>query len=315
MEEFSLGADESPSVDKAGTGAGDFDNNDFSLSMHEPADARGGKTAAHPPDRGFDSSHDDTRQTCQRPPSTRDDSKPTDEGSDLFEYLRRDFSEDEPVTGEQMSVDSTDCIDDGVPSSTVSHDSPVTRENEDMATEVSSDPASVNPLPREDAVIELPDDPSDSGGDFDSRYQSFLDGNLDGSSALELIDEALITCRWDEMRNILRFQPSNLGEETRRKRYLAEYYLAADRPLPALITLKSISFPGLDKSERKEIMLRVAACYEAMFNFEAAHGVYLRIIGEHPGTSGIEHKATTNYEKYVQKIAGAAPILEKVTSL
>jgi hypothetical protein len=62
-------------------------------------------------------------------------------------------------------------------------------------------------------------------------------------------------------------------------------------------------------------LLRIAECYRALHNFDAAHGVYLRIMSEHPGLSEVESLARSNYARYVESALGAAAALEKTTTL
>ncbi len=117
------------------------------------------------------------------------------------------------------------------------------------------------------------------------------------------------------MKRLLSFDPVNLGEDVARKYHLARYYLEEDRPLPALVALRTVHLNSLSREERKDFMLRIAECYRALHNFEAAHGVYLRIMTEHPGVPEAETLARANYARYIETAMGAAAALEKTTTL
>jgi hypothetical protein len=119
----------------------------------------------------------------------------------------------------------------------------------------------------------------------------------------------------DEMKRLLAFEPANLGEDIARKFQLARYYLAEDQPLPALVALRAVHLNSLGRDERKDFMLRIAECYGALHNFDAAHGVYLRIMTEHPGLPDVEHMARSNYARYIETAAGIPAALEKTTTL
>jgi tetratricopeptide (TPR) repeat protein len=155
----------------------------------------------------------------------------------------------------------------------------------------------------------------ESPPDFDSLYQSFIAGRLDHGRMLEAAGRALDEARMKEMKEILAFEPSNLGEDVSRKYMLAAYYLAVERPLQALVVLRSVHLNALGREERKNFMLRIAQCYRELHNFEAAHSVFLRILGDHPGSEDVERMAKSNYARYIEAAAGAVPALEKVSTV
>ena len=81
------------------------------------------------------------------------------------------------------------------------------------------------------------------------------------------------------------------------------------------MTLKTVNLNGLSRDQRREYLTRIAVCYRALHNFEAAHSMFLRLLSEQPGSADVERMAEFNYEQYLQSVTGAAPTLEKVSSL
>ncbi|MEJ2719583.1 MAG: hypothetical protein P8181_00400 [bacterium] len=113
----------------------------------------------------------------------------------------------------------------------------------------------------------------------------------------------------------MKSEPDNFAEDIRRKYLLAEYYLAVERPVQALIALKTVHLDTLSRGERKDFLLRIATCYQRLHNHEAAHGVFLRIMADHPDEGDIETMARLNYEEYLRDLSGGSSTLEKTTSL
>lgn len=262
------------STDDAETPAAGFDNRDFSLSMHAPAEPPAVEAPpADSPAPASGASPDDWAAPpalgagLDEPPmSIREDD------SDLFDYLKRDFS---PAESVQPEFDGPDEAPEREPFS----------------------------------------DPPETPRDFDSLYNAFLEGTLDRGLILGVIERAFDEDRMDEMKRLLAIEPANLGEEIGRKYQLARYYLATGRPMPALVALKSVQLGALSKEERKAFFLRIAECYRELHNYEAAHGVYLRLMSERPGDADAEGAARMNYAKYMEAAAGAAPTLEKLSNL
>jgi tetratricopeptide (TPR) repeat protein len=214
------------------------------------------------------------------PDDTADDdtNNTIESASDLFSYLQRDIP-DEPSCFGGDDGDDTEA-DDG--------------------------PAFV-PAPLEDE--------DELSGDFDTRYEAFQNNRLGRSGFLTLAGEALIKGKLDETKELLTFEPANLAEDIQRKFLLAGYYLATERPVQALIALKTVHLNGLSRDEKKDFLLRIAECYQQLHNHEAAHSVFLRIIADYPDTGPVETMAKLNYEKYLRELSGEAPALEKITSL
>lgn len=255
----------------------DFDNNDFSLSMHAPADSPG---------------------------AGREDSwgaAPEAEDSDLFDYLKRDFSQQQPSAGVAGHTEPG-----------VSPDGSGDTGDVDSAEPGPAEPgpdAPARDLDREETVADLPDiAPSDLAPESAQTAPEPV-------RPLDLAETAYEEGRLADMKRLLDFEPANLAEDVARKHQLARYYLGVGLPLAALIALKSVQPGALSRSEKKTFMLLVAQCYKQLHNFEAAHGVYLRIMNEHPGDRGVEAAARANYTRYVEAAAGAALTLEKLTNL
>jgi tetratricopeptide (TPR) repeat protein len=310
VDELSFGQEEDPRPPRAvDPRRSDFDNRDFSLSMHAApnADATAERAAPESPDAFAD---------------------PAD-GFDLFDYLKRDFDAQEPPTDEREKEPAPAAPENGttVPEdnfSGLSADRQATAPDEQVSTphqpvEPAADretTALVEPAqPTADHEITAPAEPADFPRDFDSLCQLILDGRLDRSRILEVVDRAFEEGRMEEMKKLLSFEPATLGEDIARKYQLARYYLAKDQPMPALVALKTVPLNRLGREERKDFLLRIADCYRALHNFEAAHGVYLRIMSEYPGLSDVQSIAQSNYDKYIETAAGAALALEKTSNL
>jgi hypothetical protein len=169
----------------------------------------------------------------------------------------------------------------------------------------------------EDAATPEPVDAGDNGappGDFDSRYRAFENGDLNNDEILDLADAAVRLGRTAQLKTLLSFTPTTGGQDIKRKYFLAEYYLEEDDPLSALVVLKSVDLGALDREERKTFMLKHAYCCQQLGQFDAAHGVYLKILSENPGFSEAEHMARVAYERHVASSA-SDPVLQKVTRL
>ena len=238
----------------------------------------------------------------EEPELERSDSGPGESGGetdDLFAYLNKDFSQvDQPTETEPTS---------DVPPLAEPSDFAFTS-NEDIVELAGEDPAG--------GTSDMDEDhPEDPPKDLDSLFEMFTGGRLDNRAALELIERALAAGRLDEMRTVLSFAPANIGEDVERKRLLAEYYLEIEKPLSALVALKTVNVNALDKDGRNKHLSRIAACYRALQNFEAAHSVYLRLLSDNPAAAEIERMAACNYDDYLRSVTGCAPALEKVSSL
>jgi len=246
----------------------DFDNRDFSLSLHQKEDA---DSAVSP----FDHPKSAAGKIPSRSPDG--DPRPAREGtdfavkqagwenqgeteeSDLLEYLKRDFS------------------------------------------------GQARPASREDNLRDAPPEP------VESPMEAYA-GPTE-QDPIELSEIAYREDRLAEMKKHLDFEPANLGEEVARKRQLGRYYLAVGQPLFALIALKSVQPGALGKAETRTFQLLLAESYSQLHNYEAAHAVYLRMLSDHPADPIVELSAKANYAKYLGAAAGAAPALEKQTTL
>ncbi|UCG50576.1 MAG: hypothetical protein JSW58_10230 [Candidatus Latescibacterota bacterium] len=297
-DQFALGEAEAERTDDVG-----FDNRDFSLDM----DGADSKTAT-PPAPAQSSPHEPHRVL---------------EDSDLFDYLKRDFqgdtgipANDPPATDPNTDAwGSPDHKEEQAPSvSAMRGEELEYPQDTPTMSAPETDEHTVGDHPSEETILP-PLDEEHEPADFDSLYKDFEHGRLQSGQILDLISEAERTDRLEEMKTLLGFEPANLAEEFTRKCYLAKYYLALDRPLPALVVLKAVNPGGLSKEEQKELFLRMAECYQRMHNYEAAHSVFLRVVSDHPDIETIDKMAKLNYEKYLRAVSGEAPVLEKLTSL
>ena len=80
------------------------------------------------------------------------------------------------------------------------------------------------------------------------------------------------------------------------------------------MVLKTVDLGSLDREQRKTFMLKHAYCYQQLSQFDAAHGVYLKILSENPDFAEAEHMAKVAYERHVASSA-SDPVLQKVTRL
>jgi hypothetical protein len=154
-----------------------------------------------------------------------------------------------------------------------------------------------------------------AGTDFDSLYRDYKNGNLDNDAILDLIERAFNRGRLDEAKALLDFRPVTIRQEVQRILRLADYYIYTDRPLPALIALKSFDCDSLNREERRDHLTKLAACYRALKMFEAAHGVLINLMIDEPSNSRLAFLAKANYEDYLQERCEEALILEKVCFL
>jgi tetratricopeptide (TPR) repeat protein len=309
----------------------DFENRDFSLTMHEPAapaadcppaaEAPAAESpaeteipAAEAPEMKIPAAAEDRRAEfpdAKRSPKAAPASEPETSaagdagGSDLFEYLKRHSEEASGTAADLGLTDATPVMESPAAEAACPEAAPVA----ETALEAAAPEAAVEPA----APIE--EEAQEDYRNFDSLYRAFLAGRLDHARMLEAASLALDERRMDETKRLLSFEPSNLGEDIARKYHLARYHLEEDRPLPALVALRTVHLGSLSREERKDFMLRIAECYRALHNFEAAHGVYLRIMADHPGLPEAEVLARANYARYIETAAGAAPALEKTTIL
>jgi hypothetical protein len=252
---------------------------------------------------------DESTGEDSRPPSlpAADFSSSSEEvaGSDLFEYLNRDFAAN-TETAPDGDERTEECAA-GAPEEEVEEK---TDTNPQWTPEETAEEATVETEPEDEQNVaaEIPDD-------FDSLYRAFLDGSLDRGRTIEVVERAFDEDRMDEMKRLLAFEPATLGEEIARKYQLARYYLAMERPVSALVALRTVQLGALSKEENKTFLLRIAECYRRLHNFQAAHGIYLRVLSEFPGDPTAEAAARTNYAMYIESAAGAALTLEKLTNL
>lgn len=147
--------------------------------------------------------------------------------------------------------------------------------------------------------------------DFDARYSAFLEGLMEDDDIIALIDDAFTEGETEKLKILLSFKPDGLEEETKRKLYLAQYYLFTDAPLEALAVLKSIPIDSIGAEARKDVLLKLAACYRSVHMYEAAHGALLKIKSDHPSSPVIERLLQHNYADYMEHRSSGAIVLEK----
>ncbi|MFH1755133.1 MAG: hypothetical protein ABIA59_05465, partial [Candidatus Latescibacterota bacterium] len=167
-------------------------------------------------------------------------------------------------------------------------------------------------IPRPRAEARKGSSPDKLPADFDAAYRDYLAGTLDNNRILALIERALDLGKFTEAKAMLDFQPVTIGEEVKRVFSLAAYHLYGDRPLPALIALKSFHINSLNRSEKREYLSQLAACYRALKMFEAAHCAFIKLMNEEPSDTHAALMAKKNYEDYLAERCEKALILEKV---
>jgi tetratricopeptide (TPR) repeat protein len=167
-------------------------------------------------------------------------------------------------------------------------------------------------------VAEPADAPMASGpktiDPFQERFEHFLDGKLDHDAILDLIAEALERGSYDEARELLHFQPRNDAEELARKRHLVDYHMSVDRPSTAIDIIESIDADALPDDAKRDILVKLASCFNKLSDFESAQAVYDNIAREFPSEE-IEKLAKRNNERIIERQRSGALVLEKTTSL
>jgi uncharacterized protein (DUF305 family) len=149
---------------------------------------------------------------------------------------------------------------------------------------------------------------------YDQQFERFLCGSMDNNSAMDLASEALARGRLDEVRELLHITPSGQNEESRRKRLLAEYSAAADRPGTALEILVTLKPASLDSEEKQSVLKIKAQCQKLTNDLEGSYKTYLQIKTEYPSAKN-DLIAKRSYERYLESQCNEALVLEKTTSL
>ncbi|NIM20690.1 MAG: hypothetical protein GTO51_10760 [Candidatus Latescibacteria bacterium] len=150
---------------------------------------------------------------------------------------------------------------------------------------------------------------------FDSTYKLFLEGSLDNTTILDLAETAIDLGRFKEAKALLTMSPKTREEAAKRILRLADYYSYLDKPLPALVALKSIDLTILPYKEKREFLTKIASCYRELKMYDAAHSVCLQLMNEYPSCPDIEKLARRNYQDYLNECCEGAPVLEKVSLL
>ncbi|MCK4774549.1 MAG: hypothetical protein KAT30_07175, partial [Candidatus Krumholzibacteria bacterium] len=216
-------------------------------------------------------------------------------------------TEDEIAEPEDETPETEEAIEDEYPADDLAHEEPVLE-----ATPVA--------LPPVEAVADDVENPNGAAADtentdgFRAKFEEFLDGRLYNGSALALASEAIERGLPDEARELLRFKPNNEDEALERKRRLVDYYLSIDRPIPALGIIETIRVSALENDDKRDLLIKKAACQKLISDLEGAHNTYLRIMREFPSPE-IDRMAKRNYERYLQNQCGGALVLEKTASL
>ncbi len=237
------------------------------------------------------------------PAATEDEiTEPEDETPETEEA-----TEDEIAEPEDETPETEEAIEDEYPADDLAHEEPVLE-----ATPVA--------LPPVEPVADDVENPNGAAADtentdgFRAKFEEFLDGRLYNGSALALASEAIERGLPDEARELLRFKPNNEDEALERKRRLVDYYLSIDRPIPALGIIETIRVSALENDDKRDLLIKKAACQKLISDLEGAHNTYLRIMREFPSPE-IDRMAKRNYERYLQNQCGGALVLEKTASL
>jgi hypothetical protein len=138
---------------------------------------------------------------------------------------------------------------------------------------------------------------------------------LSGAESLRLVELASERNDPERLRRFLSFEADNVAQEILRKQYLAQHYVRMDRPLAALIVLKTVRLSTLGKEPRRSFLLLTAYCYRMLNRFDAAQSTYLHLMSEDGDPATVEQMARANYEKYLIEVTGGAPVLEKVLTI
>jgi tetratricopeptide (TPR) repeat protein len=147
--------------------------------------------------------------------------------------------------------------------------------------------------------------------DFNDRYVSFLEGCMEDEEIISLIDDAFTQGENERLPRLLSFKPAGLAEEMQRKLHLTRFYLLKGTPLEALAVIKSIAVDSVPQQVKKDVLLKLAACYRRVHMYEAAHSALLKLKCEHPDSSAIDRLLKNNYSDYLNQQSSGAFILEK----
>jgi thioredoxin-like negative regulator of GroEL len=156
--------------------------------------------------------------------------------------------------------------------------------------------------------------PDIATADSVTSHQKNPYGKMDNDVILDQIDAAIDQGRFDEAKSLLDFRPVTIREEVKRILRLADYYYCSDQPLSALIALKSFDPNALNRQEKRDYMIKMATCYRALKQFEAAHCVLINLMNDEPSDTQLVSLAKANYEDYLRERCEGALILEKVCS-
>ena len=209
-----------------------------------------------------------------------------------------DFVVEEPALGTEpvISADRDDPFDPGITSSPIalSYDPPTGMERQEPASTA----------PEQEAT-----------NTFDKRYGDFLKGDMDDADIIALIDDAFIHGEEEKLPQLLSFKANGFEDDLRRKLQLTRFHLLQESPLEALSVIKSIDIDTVPDEARKDVLLKLAACYRRVHMYEDAHNTLLRFKSEYPDSPVADRLLKHNYSDYMKQQGCGVELLEKTSEL
>jgi hypothetical protein len=157
--------------------------------------------------------------------------------------------------------------------------------------------------------------PPPPSADFESEFARFKRGELNNRSALELMDRAVEDGRVEQLAELLRFEPETGAEHFARYYFQAEYEALRNRPLQALEILARLDTPDLGDDQRRRVWFKIAVCQRMTRNFAGANDTLQRLVDRFPNQTEYARLKRHNHEQLLAEQSGAAPVLEKTSTL
>jgi len=225
-------------------------------------------------------------------------------------------AEDLDSRDEDVDTDVADDVDnEDIDDDTDDEDEHVERAVIELTTELDDDIDDDIDDVDDDTESEHQEDEQARPLSFEARFERFLDGKIDNEATVAMIDEAYEAGLWEELRELLHFQPESDNEHFIRQFYQAEYHINCGRTLPALELLRTIDRSTLFDDQVRIVGLKQASCERMVCDFEAANNTFMKLKEAFPDSEEIAQLAKRNYEQYLQDQCNEAPVLEKTASL
>jgi tetratricopeptide (TPR) repeat protein len=150
---------------------------------------------------------------------------------------------------------------------------------------------------------------------FESLYDDFRNGRLEGARVIALMEVAAQEGRADELHELLKYEPRGDAESFSHRYFEAEHMIMSGRPLPAMKILAGLDAPGLSDDQKRRVWFRLAACQRAMHDFAGAQETLTRLVDAFPSREEYARLARTNFEQHLSEQSRQTTALEKTSSL